>query len=395
MSNGPSLLFSTFEPSGDALAAETISVLARLEPKLRIYALGGPRMAAAGAELLERTTEHGSMGLETIRQIWRHRRRLRRLRPWLARHPIDAFIPVDSPAGNWSICNLVRRTQPEARIVHLVAPQVWAWAPWRVRRLRRLTDHVLCLLPFEPKWFEARRVPATFVGHPIFDGSSHPRPASLDSLPSGRPRLALLPGSRRGEVERNWPTMLETFLRLRRSRPDLVGAIAALDDRTEQLLRRITAQKRGRRDWPERLTVVSGDSGAVLDWCDLALVVSGTATLEATARAKPMVILYNVSRVTVWTMGWMLKTRTFTLPNLVSEWAGGGRAVTELVPHFGQVEPVQQELEKLLSGDGSAGRQRAALAQISDRFADQQFTDEVPRQVLAAIKAKGLTPQGA
>jgi len=184
MQDQPGLLFSAFEPSGDMLAAETIAALRQARPDLRIYGLGGPRMEAAGAELLEHTSQHGTMFLETLRQGWSHHQRLKRVREWLGEHRITVLVPVDSPAGNWSICRTVREMQPDARIIHLVAPQIWAWAPWRIRRLRRLTDHVLCLLPFEQPWLTDRGVHATFVGHLAFDP---PRDAPVDSeeLPAG------------------------------------------------------------------------------------------------------------------------------------------------------------------------------------------------------------------
>jgi lipid-A-disaccharide synthase len=385
MSDGQGLLFSAFEPSGDALAAETIAALLRREPGLKIYALGGPKMEAAGAELLEHTTQHGSMLLDTLIQVWSHHRRVHRISRWLRQHPIRGLVPVDSPAGNWSICKAVRRTQPAARIVHLVAPQLWAWAPWRIRRLRRLTDHVLCLLPFEQQWLAARGVKASFVGHPAYDNASSSQEPMPRDLPAGHPRLALLPGSRKGEVTRNWPTMLEAFGRLAGKHGQLHGVVAALDDRAEARLRAAASA------WPQRLTVVTGRTEHVLDWCDLALVASGTVTLQLAARLKPMVVMYNVSRLSVQVARLLVKTRTFTLPNLISEWAGLGRVVPELVPHHGQVEPVVQQLDTVLSNEDVAGRQRDVLAEIAVRFADRRFIEQAPRQILEEMK-KGTDP---
>jgi len=380
MSDCPGLLFSSFEPSGDALAADTITALLRRAPDLKIYALGGPKMQAAGAELLEHTTQRGSMFLDTLVQAWSHHRRLRRLRTWLKGHPLRGLVPVDSPAANWSICQAVRRTQPSARIVHLVAPQLWAWAPWRIRRLRRLTDHVLCLLPFEQQWFAARGVKATFVGHPAYDNTDRSPRAGPADLPQGHPRLALLPGSRRSEVRRNWPTMLEAFKRLAGKHPQLLGVAAALDEHAEAQLRSAAAA-----GWPRNLTVVAGRTEPVLDWCDLALVASGTVTLQLAARLKPMVVMYNMSRPTVWIARGLVKTRTFTLPNLVGEWAGLGRVVPEFVPHHGQVEPVVRQLETILSSEDVAGRQRDALAEIAVRFGDRCCNEEAARQLFEKL----------
>lgn len=386
MEEQPGLLFSCFEPSGDVLAAETIATLRRTRPGLRIDGLGGTRMQAAGAEIIEHTTQHGTMFLETLRHGWSHRRRLKRMREWLVHHPIAALVAVDSPAANWSICRAVRETQPDAKIIHLVAPQIWAWAPWRIRRLRRLTDHVLCLLPFEQPWLTDRGVRATFVGHPAFDSPTASPTATGDGLPDGSPRLALLPGSRRGEIARNWPTMVKAFVELSGRHERLAGVIAALDDRQAAQIRQVTARTVG-NTWPDRLTLAAGRAEAVLDWCDAALVASGTATLQVTARLKPMVVMYNMNPGTAVIAACVVATRTFTLPNLVSEWAGLGRAVPELVPHFGQVGPVVREVQRVLFDEEAARKQVLALTEVAARFGHRRFTEDAPREVLRVLDA--------
>jgi lipid-A-disaccharide synthase len=393
LSAAPAILFSAFEPSGDALAAAAITRLRQAVPGLRVVGLGGAKMEAAGAELLEHTTERGAMFLDTLAQAWSHHRRIRRLDRWLAANRIDALVPVDSPAGNWAVCKAVRRAHPEAKIVHLVAPQVWAWASWRVRRLRRLSDHVLCLLPFEEQWLGNRGVRATFVGHPAFD-PEEPAPAQpRDALPAAHPRLALLPGSRSTELERNWPTMLGVFERLVRDHPGLQGAVAALDEKRESIVRDIAA----RNGWPKGLTLVTGRTEAVLDWCDIALVASGTVTLQVASRLKPMVIMYNMNLHSVIIASWLVRTRTFGLPNLVSEWAGLGRAVPELVPHFGKVEPVAREVDRLLRDRDAAERQRLVLGEVVARFRGRRFADAVERELAAVLPgtAAGRSGDGA
>jgi lipid-A-disaccharide synthase len=388
MADSQGLLFSSFEPSGDAIAGDTIAALLRHEPDLKVYALGGPKMQAAGAELLEHTTQHSSMFLETLVQAWSHRRRLGRLRKWLQQHPIRGLVAVDSPAANWSICKAVRRTQPAAKIVHLVAPQLWAWAPWRIRRLRRLTDHVLCLLPFEQQWLAVRGVKASFVGHPAYDIPRRPPEPTPQELPPGHPRLALLPGSRKGELRRNWPTMMEAFRRLAGKHPKLHGVAAAVDERAEAMLRDAAGG-----EWPGRLTVLTGRTEHVLDWCDLALVASGTVTLQLAARLKPMVVMYNMTWFSVLVAALVVRTRTFTLPNLLSEWAGLGRVVPELVPHHGQVEPVVRQVDTVLSSEDVAARQRDVLAEIAARFGDRSFTERAAEQLLEKLGTeKGSVP---
>lgn len=381
MSDRAGILFTTFEPSGDMLAAGVVTVLRREHPDLPIYALGGPRLEAAGATLLEHTTEHASMGLSTLAQAFAHKKRLGRLGAWLKDNNIRALIPVDSPAANWSICKLVRTHRPEARIIHLVAPQLWAWGEWRIRRMRRLSDHALCILPFEPQWFTSRGVPATFVGHPVCDPACHkPVDDDVADLPAPHPRLGLLPGSRTGEIRKNWPTMLAAFMQLKSKHPELQAVIAALDTRLEGMIRQITQENAGA--WPDGLEIVVGRVESVLRWCDAVLVTSGTATLQVAARGRPMVAMYNLNQLLFRLFAqWLISTRTFTLPNLISEWLKMGRVMPEFVPHYGQVEPIVREVDRLLSDEHAMAAQRKGLSRVVAALGEQCFSQEAARRI--------------
>lgn len=371
MPDRPGILFTAFEPSGDHIAGALIAELKRRDPGRRIYALGGPQMRRAGAELIESTTDRAAMLLGAATQARQHLKRLGRLRQWLGDHPIVALVPTDSPAANWSICAMVRRHQPGAKVVHLVAPQLWAWAPWRVRKLRRLTDHVLCVQPFEPDWFGDRGVPATFVGHPLYDQVPAKKTPPGDDFPkSTGPRLALLPGSRQSEVKRNWPTLLNTYRRLHASRRELVAVVAASDKaRAHQveLMSPLGVLPRG-------MHMNVGDADAVLNWADAALVVSGTATLHAAAHGTAMVVFYNVNRVGWELIGrWLVNTRTMSLPNLIGESMGLGRVVPELMPHFGDADALIRAITPLLEDGGARRDQHKAFQLIRERFTRQRF----------------------
>ena len=373
---GGGVLITAFEPSGDALAARLIAALRRDGCDRPVHALGGPRMRDAGASLIETTTQRPAMLLSAAAQAWDHRKRLQRLARWLDDHPIDALVPTDSPAANFSICALVRRKQPDARIVHLVAPQLWAWGRWRVRKLRRLTDRLLCLLPFEPDWFEARGVPATFVGHPLFE-HLEPSPRSAELPDHDGPRLALLPGSRSSEIKANWPTMRDALPRLRESIPGLHAAVAASDDERAELIASL-----GGGALPEQTSMLVGDAGAVLDWAGSALIVSGTASLEAATRNVPMAVFYNASSLQWNTLGKRLvAARTFALPNIITESLGEGRCVPELVPHFGQVPPVVEAIAPVLTDPDVRDRQQQAFARIAETFGEVRFGEAATRTV--------------
>ena len=152
------LLFTAFEPSGDEHASKVIAEIRRRRPKLAICAWGGPKMVKAGAVVIERTGDDAVMGVPGLAKIREHQKINVRIEDWVKKHPVNVHVPVDSPAANFPICEITKKSG--SRVVHLVAPQIWAWGRWRIHKLRRLTDLVLCLLPFEEEFFAKRNVPA-------------------------------------------------------------------------------------------------------------------------------------------------------------------------------------------------------------------------------------------
>jgi lipid-A-disaccharide synthase len=393
------ILMTAFEPSGDALGAVMAQELFKRRPGIKIVALGGPKMRAAGVEIIEETTGKAVMLLGAVSQAWTHWQRLQRLKAWLVGKKVLAHIPVDSPAANWSICGAVRAHDMNTPITHLVAPQLWAWAPWRIKKLKRLTNHVLCLLPFEPDWFGARGVKGTFVGHPMFDAHagrtdaySHHLPGAvagqdaLAELPDpGWPglRLALLPGSRPGEWAKNWPTMVSAFKALKAKHPGLQGVIASYDEKADQTLRGMTQKLTGVAGLPEGMSSVIKRTQEVLAWSDVVLVVSGTATLEVAMHQKPMVAIYNTGRLGWVAVGqFVVKTRTFTLPNIIAEWKLGHRAVTELVPHFGAVEPLVARLDRLIGDSNARHEEIERLDKVCEAFKGVSFIEKAPEVFL-------------
>lgn len=359
------ILFTGFEPSGDDHAAAVVRELLARHPELKIYAWGGPKIEAAGAELVERTGDDAVMGLPGLKKIAQHRKINRRIAEWMAKNRPALHIPVDSPAANFPVCKLAK--ERGARVVHLVAPQVWAWGKWRVNKLRKLTDHVLCLLPFEEPWFRERNVMATFVGHPLFD---HPVDiAALDvearALPSGDgPRVAIMPGSRPGELSKNFATLVDVYRLLEAEHRGMQGVVAAAKEADVEELRRLATA--AGKSWPASLAIVHGKTDAVIRWCDLSLVVSGTVTLQIARQTKPMVIMYRPSRL-VWSLiaRWLISTSSFSLPNLIA----GRKIVREFIPHFAGPEPIAAEAIELLESSAKSSEQRRDLAEVCAQYA--------------------------
>lgn len=385
MDNPRTIFFAAFEPSGDVLAARLIRELKHRDPSLRFTGYGGPKMQAEGAELIEVTTEHAvAMGTGFLGEVKTHLKRCGDFSGYLKAKKIDAFVPVDSPAANWALCKRVRRYQPQAKVVHLVCPQIWSWAQWRIRRLRRLSDRVLCLLPFEPGWLEQRGVKGDFVGHPVFEDASGLLDSPVaDDLPEAESaeviKIALMPGSRRSELQMNWPTMLSAYNAVRKKHPQLRGVVAARVASDAKTL----GEWGGDEPWPDGLEVVAGRTQEALAWCDVALVKSGTSTLQVASLGKPMVAFYNLSPCKWHALGrWLVKSRTFTLPNIISEWQDGRRVLPEYVPHFGNPTPIAEELSALVVDAEARQTQVTGLKRVAEAFSAVTFKDAAAEALL-------------
>ncbi|MEM9372574.1 MAG: lipid-A-disaccharide synthase [Planctomycetota bacterium] len=365
------ILFTAFEPSGDDHAAAVIAAVKRDHPEADIRAWGGPKMEAAGAELIARTGDDAVMGVPGLAKIREHKRINADIRRWIERNPVAVHVPVDSPAANFPVCAITKHAG--ATVIHLVAPQLWAWGPWRIRKLRRLTDHVLCVLPFEQDWFRDRGVRATFVGHPLFDHI--PGDAELDSeiegWRDGAPRVALMPGSRPSEMRANFGLLLSAYNRLAREHPGMAGVVAATRPEVGPVLKQLARD--AKQEWPDSLDLKFGVTDAAVRWCDLAMVVSGTVTLQIARQRKPMVIVYKSSRV-IWSLvaRWVIRTPLFTLPNLIA----GREIVPELVPHFTGADPIADRVVAILEDPMAAEGMRRDLGAIADDFEDHHAADE-------------------
>ena len=326
----PIILFTAFEPSGDAHAAPVIRELRRLNPELRIVAWGGRRMAAAGAEMMGRTADDGTMGIPALDKILAIRKVAGEIDRWAAINQVLVHVPVDSPAANFPMCKRLKKRG--ARVVHLVAPQMWAWGGWRIHKLRRLTDHVICLLPFEEAWFRARGVDATFVGHPVLN-DPHESFASSDEWKEpaqGTPKVLLLPGSRSIEVDRNGALLLEIFAAIRRDFPQATAVVAAASPVVAQRFEQITGTL------PVGTTLMTNVIDQAAQWCDFAVAVSGTVTLDLTRARKPVIGLYRAGALACVGARIMLKAPYRLLPNILA----CRELVPEFVPYSGSSKPI-------------------------------------------------------
>ena len=344
-------------------------------------------MREAGCELLEETTGKAVMGVGAVAHALEHRQRVKRLRAWLGANEVEAVIPTDSPAANWSVCQATRDLQPRAMILHLAAPQLWAWAAWRVKKMLRLSDGVMCLLPFEPEWFETRGVRAWFVGHPVFSepGRAAPPSSALQDAPL---TLALLPGSRAAEVKKNWPLMLDVWNRIFQQVTGVRGVVVAADGARAEQIRTMTPGAEPAADGgdlSESLSLQIGRARDAMASATAGLVVSGTATLHAAAAGMPTVAVYRVNPLAWGAVGrWLMDTRTFALPNLIAEARGWPRVVPEFIPSFGDAKPLIDAVLPLLRDPAVRDEQRMGFERIRSLYEGVKFTQTAGQTVLAA-----------
>ncbi|WP_241523925.1 lipid-A-disaccharide synthase [Oceaniglobus indicus] len=356
------------EPSGDRLAAALMGGLRRLHPAVDFEGVGGPLMQAEGLESLFPMEELSVMGLAEVLPKYRHlrRRMIQTADAVLAARP-DVLITVDSPDFCLRVAQRVR-ARSDIRIVHYVAPSVWAWRPGRASAMARHVDQVLALLPFEPPYMEAAGMRCDFVGHPVVAEPAIEGAAIRglrDTLGLGdAPVVLILPGSRKGEVTRLLPIFGAAVARVVAARPDtrvLVPAAAPVADLVAA----------GVAGWPGNPVVLDprGPSPAegtmrkrqAFAAADVALAASGTVSLELAAAGTPMVIAYDMNRLTWAILRRMVRVDTVTLVNLVSD----SRAVPEFLGPACLPGPISDALLDLLA---DPSRQCDALSATMERL---------------------------
>ncbi len=303
------------EASGDLLAGLLLDGLHRRWPALQTMGIGGPRMAAQG---FDAWWPHDKLAVRGYFEVLRHYREIARIRDLLAqrllREPPQAFIGVDAPDFN---LGLERRLKAGGiKTIHFVCPSIWAWRGGRAKMMAASADHVLCLFPFEPNLLRAHGVAATFVGHPLADAIPlvPPRAASRTALGLGESErvVAVLPGSRRSEIQTIAPRFLQAVALLHRQRPELRFVLPVVPG-LRDLLDPLVAQHAPGAP----LQLLDGQSHAVLAACDVTLIASGTATLEAALFKQPMVIGYNMHALS-WQLMKRMKYQPWVgLPNIL------------------------------------------------------------------------------
>jgi lipid-A-disaccharide synthase len=354
------------EASGDALGARLVAALRAREPGLGFAGIGGARMAEQGVESLFPMRELALMGLiEVLPNIRNLARRLQQtVADITARRPA-AIVTIDSPGFTM---RLAERVKPLGiPIIHYVAPQIWAWRPGRVKKVKERVDRILCLLPFEPVLFDNAGIPASFVGHPVLesgaDGGDAARFRARHGIAPGEKLLLAMPGSRRMEAKRLLPIFGAT-LRLLGSRLPGLRPVIPVSPVVAELVREAAAGWPGRPILVETLAEKHDAFAAVRDSGGAGLIKSGTSSLEMAVAGLPHVVTYRVNPITAAIIRRLVRVRFASLVNLLAE--------REIAPEYLQdratPDALAEALHHLLTDAEAAAAQRAGLASVLDQL---------------------------
>jgi lipid-A-disaccharide synthase len=353
------ILISAGEASGDLYASLVVEELRRIWPDARFFGCGGPRMRAAGVETVVDAASLAVVGLvEVVGHLPRIHREYRKLLTAAEERRPDFALLTDSPDFHLRVA---RRLHADGvKVFYLVAPQVWAWRKGRIRAIRRLVQHLLCIFPFEEEYFRQRGVEATYVGHPMADRvrPSLSREAFFrkHGLDPARPLIAVLPGSRRGESARHLPVLLDAVRRLNREQ-NLNFALPASATTGAGFFMELMGYART-GDAP--VTVLEGESWEAMAHASVALAASGTVTVEAALLGTPMVTFYRVSPAS-WLLGKALvDVPYYSMVNLIAGWG----VVPELMQGQMTGANLAREATRLLTNEAARTEMRAGLDEV-------------------------------
>jgi lipid-A-disaccharide synthase len=375
------IFLSAAEPSGDALGAALIRALKAKRPDLRFVGGGGEKMVAAGLEKTVSTDSLAVMGpLDALKVLPRAKAIIRQLGDLAAAEKPAAGILIDSWAFSKALADRLRKSSPETKLVKLAAPQVWASRPKRAVTAAELFDLILCLLPFEPRYFEEAGGKAIFVGNPNFQGAAQqPRSGPAFRAKHGigdAPLLLLLPGSRMGEVKYLLPVFEETL-------PEIIQKVRGL--RTVVITApAVEAKVREEvKSWPTEVLVVPPEERfSAFDAGDVALAASGTVTTELALTGTPMVVTYKVGPVTAFWARQVITTPYITILNILA----GSDVIPERIQDDSMPTQLCADVVRLFTNEDARRQQMSAFRRLLPKLiGGEDAADASARAVLALV----------
>jgi lipid-A-disaccharide synthase len=363
------------ETSGDLHGANLVRAVHRVAPEVHFCGIGGDKLREAGVEILVHSSRLAVVGItEVLSKLGAVSRALGLIKSLLTEKDLDLAILIDFPDFNLHVATHLRRRG--VRILYYISPQIWAWRGWRIRKIKRLVDKMVVILPFEASLYERKGVDATFVGHPLLDvvrpHSTRDEYLNTLGIDSDRQVVGFFPGSRDHEVGRLLPVMLGAARLLLRQIPNLHFLIALAPGIDDQCV----SQLMGARDFP--VTVSKGSPYDTMAVSEMLVVASGTATLEAAILGVPMVIVYKVSTLTSYIGRMMARVKHIGLVNLVAN----KTVVPELIQDDVTSERVAEEALSILMDKGRLASMKSALLAVKKNLGRPGASDRVADTVL-------------
>jgi lipid-A-disaccharide synthase len=370
-------MVSCGEASGDLYAGALVAELRLLAPGVRVFGLGGPRLAESGAELVGDYRGLAVTGLtEALRVLPRSFEMLRRLRQRLVNDRPDVLVAIDFPDFNFGLARSARKLG--IPVVYYISPQLWAWRPGRIRTMKKIATKVLVIFPFEQPIYERAGIPVDFVGHPLTDlirvTTDRAQLLSAQRLDPDAPTVALLPGSRPNEVRAILPTLAAAAERIRAKMPNVQFVVARAPHLDSSLFAPLSASS--------RVAIVEGRADDVLNASDVVVTASGTATVQTALHQRPMVIVYRLSPLTYRLGRRFVKLNMFGMVNLVS----ARRIVPELIQDDFTPERVSDEVLSLLTDSTRAAAMRADLRDMRLKLGESGASHRAAAAVLAVAR---------
>jgi lipid-A-disaccharide synthase len=383
------IFISAGEPSGDLHAANLVTALREHWPDADIQGFGGPRFQAAGGRLLYPLVELAVMWFgRVLLNLHKFIRLLNQAERVFQTDRPDAVVVIDYPGFHWVLAR--RAKKYGIPVFYFVPPQIWAWAGWRVKKVRDYIDYVLCSLPFEPAWYRARGVDhAVFVGHPYFDELCERKvdPAFVaEQTARGGSIVAILPGSRDQEIHKNLPMMIDAAKKLASELPNVRFVVAALHDEHQKLARGMIAAS----GFEGSIEVFSGKTAEIVRIADIAWAVSGSVGLELMVEGKPTVVVYKIKPFDLFVARRFIKSKYISLVNLLAD--------DEVFPEYLTSRDVSTEMAgRAFEWLTNAKARKAAIARIEvlrERFAHPGAVRRVAAAIVAAIDPGAPTLAG-
>ena len=377
----PRIAIIAGEVSGDLLGAGLIQAIHKTHPNITFEGIAGDAMQAAGCEAFYPADDLAVMGLTEVLKDLPRLLKIKKniLKRWLA-NPPDLFIGIDAPDFNLRVAKELKHAG--IHTVHYVSPSVWAWREGRVKTIEKAVDNLLCLLPFEPQYYKGTTVKADFIGHPMADAIEPKTAATLNEVPKD-PLIAVLPGSRSGEIKKLAIPFIQTIMELAKRYPTAQFSIPVAKPKFKQQLEKLLSQYAP----GVPVELLDGQADKLLSRADFALIASGTATLETMLHGCPMVVAYRMAASTYWLLDVTnsFKTKYFSLPNILA----GDELVKEVMQKQMTVANLTDEMSSLVEDTNRTSKMRQEFLNLHTVL-KQDANTKVATIILEILKSKDV-----